>query len=44
MELHLVQNFITGNPFQLDEVHPTTQGYGIIANEFIKTINEKYGA
>jgi lysophospholipase L1-like esterase len=36
--------FITGNSFSLDGVHPTSQGYGIIANEFIKTINTKYGA
>ena len=37
-------DFITGNAYSLDGVHPTTQGYGLVANEFIKTINEKYGA
>ena len=25
-------------------MHPTTQGYGIVANEFIKVINDKYDA
>ncbi len=37
-------SFILGNTFSLDGVHPTTRGYGIIANEFIKTINTKFGA
>ncbi|MGB5529297.1 MAG: hypothetical protein WBQ32_04940, partial [Ignavibacteriaceae bacterium] len=37
-------DFITGNTYSLDGVHPTTQGYGIVANAFIETINEKYGA
>jgi len=36
--------FISGNAYSLDGVHPTTQGYGLIANEFIKAINTKYGA
>lgn len=36
--------YITGNFFSLDGIHPTSQGYGIIANEFIKAINSKYGA
>lgn len=37
-------DFITGNTYSLDGVHPTTQGYGIVANAFIETINAKYGA
>jgi lysophospholipase L1-like esterase len=37
-------DFITGNTYSLDGVHPTTQGYGIVANAFIETINNKYGA
>ena len=37
-------DFITGNTYSLDGVHPTTQGYGIVANAFIETINDKYGA
>jgi lysophospholipase L1-like esterase len=36
--------YIEGNFFSLDGIHPTNQGYGIIANEFIKAINSKYGA
>ena len=36
--------FISGNAYSLDGVHPTTQGYGLVANEFIKAINTKYGA
>ncbi len=36
--------YISGNFFSLDGIHPTSQGYGIIANEFIKAINYKYGA
>lgn len=35
-----------GSPsiFSLDGVHPNNFGYGIVANEFIKVINSKYGA
>ena len=36
--------YISGNFFSLDGIHPTSQGYGIIANEFIKAINNKYDA
>lgn len=36
--------FGTGGAFSLDGVHPSTRGYAIIANEFIKAINAKYGA
>ena len=32
-------DFITGNMFSLDGVHPSDRGYGIVANEYIKTIN-----
>jgi len=37
-------SFILGNTFSLDGVHLTTQGYGVIANEFISAINSKFGA
>ncbi|MEM6685526.1 MAG: SGNH/GDSL hydrolase family protein [Bacteroidota bacterium] len=30
--------------FSLDGVHPNSRGYAIVADEFIRTINEKYGA
>lgn len=36
--------FVTGGLFSLDGVHPTNQGQAIIANEFIKVINNKYNA
>jgi lysophospholipase L1-like esterase len=34
--------FVTGGTFSLDGVHLTGRGYAIIANEFIKAINQKY--
>jgi lysophospholipase L1-like esterase len=37
-------NYVSGNFFSLDGIHPTSQGYGIIANEFITAINSKYGS
>ncbi len=36
--------FITGGTFSLDGVHLTGRGYGMIANEFIKAINNKYNS
>jgi len=36
--------YVEGNFFSLDGIHPTSQGYGIVANEFIKAINTKYNA
>lgn len=36
--------FVTGGAFSLDGVHLTGRGYGIVANEFIKTINARYGS
>jgi len=36
--------FIRGNLFSLDGVHPTSRGYAIIANEFIRVINATYRA
>ncbi len=37
-------SFITGGLFSLDGVHPSNQAHGIVANEFIKVINSKFGA
>ncbi len=34
--------YATGGGFSLDGVHPSPRGYALIANEFIKVINEKY--
>jgi hypothetical protein len=36
--------FVNGGLFSLDGVHPSSQGYAIVANEFIKVINAKWGA
>jgi len=36
--------YVTGNFFSLDGINPTSQGYGIIANEFIKATNNKFSA
>ncbi|WP_316842907.1 SGNH/GDSL hydrolase family protein [Pedobacter gandavensis] len=36
--------YITGNLFSLDGIHLTPMGYAMIGNEFIKSINAKYGS
>lgn len=36
--------FVTGGTFSLDGVHLTGRGYAVIANEFIKAINQQYGS
>lgn len=36
--------YISGGLFSLDGVHLTPKGYAIIANEFIKATNAKYGS
>lgn len=36
--------YLTGSFFSLDGVHPKGQGSAIIANKFIETINQKFGA
>lgn len=35
---------VVGGLFSLDAVHPTSRGYGIIANEFMRAIDAKYGS
>ncbi len=42
--LNLSTTFGTGGLFSLDGVHPTSVGYGVVANEFIKSINSKFGS
>jgi len=37
-------NSISTVVFSLDGVHPNARGYAIVADEFIRVINEKYGA
>lgn len=36
--------FVAGGLFSLDGVHPTSRGYAVVANEFIKVINSGYNA
>ena len=36
--------YVNGGLFSLDGVHPSNHGYALIANEFIKVINSKFGA
>lgn len=36
-------SFISGGSFSLDGIHLTPRGNAVVANEFIKTINGKYG-
>jgi hypothetical protein len=40
----LSASYVVGGAFSLDGVHPAPLGYALIANEFIKAINEKYGS
>lgn len=42
--IRFTTQYVTGGLFSLDGVHPTNRGYAIVANEFIKVINEKWGA
>jgi lysophospholipase L1-like esterase len=35
-------SFVTGGAFSLDGVHLTPRGYGLIANEIIRIINQQY--
>ncbi|MGI4870385.1 MAG: SGNH/GDSL hydrolase family protein [Janthinobacterium lividum] len=36
--------FASGNLFSLDGVHPTPRGYAVIANEWVRVINNYYGS
>jgi hypothetical protein len=42
--ISLNSNYLSGGLFSLDGVHLTPRGYAVIANEFIKAINAKYGS
>jgi len=35
--------YVSGGLFSLDGVHPSSRGYGIVANEYIKVMNSKFG-
>lgn len=40
----LTSNLVTGGAFSLDGIHPTARGYALIANDFMKAIDAKYGS
>ncbi|WP_235835906.1 SGNH/GDSL hydrolase family protein [Cognatitamlana onchidii] len=40
----LTSGLITGGAFSLDGIHLTSRGYAVIANEFMKAIDETYGS
>lgn len=42
--INLSAEFVSGGFFSLDGLHPTPRGHAIIANAFIETINEQFGA
>lgn len=39
----LTADYITGGLFSYDGVHPSNLGYAVLANEFIKVVNEEFG-
>ena len=43
-QYHLSSSYVVGGAFSYDGVHPAPQGYALIANEFLKAINLKYGS
>ena len=40
----LTADLVLGGAFSLDGVHPTARGYALVANEFLKAIDEAYGS
>ncbi|WP_313791194.1 hypothetical protein [Lacinutrix neustonica] len=40
----LNSNLVTGGAFSLDGVHPTSRGYALLANQFLKAIDVTYGS
>lgn len=36
-------DYISGDIFSLDGIHPSDRGYGIVANEYIRVINSSFG-
>lgn len=40
----LTNDLVTGGAVSLDGVHPTSRGYGLVANEFMKAIDAAYGS
>jgi lysophospholipase L1-like esterase len=42
--IEITAEFLTGGSIGLDGIHPTDLGHAILANAFIETINDAYGA
>ncbi len=42
--IEFTPKYIEGGVFSLDGVHPNGRGYAVIANEFIRVINNHYGS
>ncbi len=42
--VELTTDFLTGGIFSYDGVHPAPLGYAVLANQFIRTINDGFGA
>jgi lysophospholipase L1-like esterase len=42
--IEFTSTYVEGNFFSLDGIHPTSQGYAILANEFIKATNTNYNS
>jgi len=42
--INFTADFLSGGLFSLDGVHPAPLGYALLANEFIRSINEAYDA
>lgn len=40
----LTTSYISGGIFSYDGIHPSSKGYGIIANKFISVINARHGS
>jgi len=40
----LTASLVSGGAVSLDGFHPTSRGYGLIANEFMKAIDAAYGS
>lgn len=40
----LTGDLVTGGAFSLDGVHPTARGYSVVANAFMRAIDETYGS
>ncbi|WP_458628020.1 SGNH/GDSL hydrolase family protein [Winogradskyella sp. PC D3.3] len=40
----LTSSLVSGGAFSLDGVHPTARGYALLANQFMKAIDETYGS